>query len=78
MSPTSVALHPPKHGKKPKSDRFSRFSTEISYLHLLDRRKRADLMGALATLYPAILHLGGEDAGRGMVGEMTRICRQWK
>ena len=49
-----------------------------TYLHLLDRRKRADLMGDLATLYPAILHLGGEDAGRGMVGEMTRVCRQWK
>jgi hypothetical protein len=35
-------------------------------------------MGDLATLYPAILHLGGEDAGRGMVGEMERICKQWK
>ena len=39
-----------------------------AYLHLLDRRKRADLMGDLATLYPAILHLGGEDAGRGWGG----------
>ncbi len=29
-------------------------------------------MGDLATLYPAILHLGGEDAGRGMGGEMGR------
>ena len=28
-------------------------------------------MGDLATLYPAILHLGGEDAGRGMVGEIV-------
>ena len=49
-----------------------------TYLHLLAHRKRADLMGDLATLYPAILHLGGEDAGRGMVGEMGRICKQWK
>ena len=45
-----------------------------TYLHLLAHRKRADLMGDLATLYPAILHLGGEDAGR----EMQRVCRQWK
>ncbi len=49
-----------------------------SHLHLLAHRTRADLMGDLATLYPAILHLGGEDAGRGMVGEMGRICKQWK
>ena len=49
-----------------------------SYLHLLAHRTRANLMGDLATLYPAILHLGGEDAGRGMVGEMGRICKQWK
>jgi hypothetical protein len=47
-------------------------------LHLVANRTRADLMGDLATLYPAILHLGGEDAGRGMVGEMGRICKQWK
>ena len=49
-----------------------------TYLHLLTQRTRADLMGDLATLYPAILHLGGEDAGRGMVGEMGRVCKQWK
>ena len=49
-----------------------------TYLHLLAHRTRADLMGDLATLYPAILHLGGEDAGRGMVGEMGRVCKQWK
>ena len=47
-------------------------------IRLLANRKRADLMGDLATLYPAILHLGGEDAGRRMVREMTRVCRQWK
>jgi hypothetical protein len=35
-------------------------------------------MGDLATLYPAILYLGGEDAGRGMVGEMGQVCKQWK
>jgi len=35
-------------------------------------------MGDLATLYSAILHLGGEDAGRGMVEEMGRVCKQWK
>ncbi len=28
-------------------------------------------MGDLATLYPAILNPGGEDAGRGMVGEIV-------
>ena len=49
-----------------------------TYLHLLAHRTRADLMGDLATLYPAILHLGGEDAGRRMVGEMGRVCKQWK
>ncbi len=49
-----------------------------TYLHLLAHLKRASLMGDLATLYPAILHLGGEDAGRGMVGEMGRVCKQWK
>ena len=35
-------------------------------------------MGDLATLYPAILHLGGDDAGREMVGEMGMVCKQWK
>jgi hypothetical protein len=47
-------------------------------IHLFAHRTRAHLMGDLATLYPAILNLSGEDAGRGMVGEMTRVCRQWK
>jgi hypothetical protein len=37
---------------------------------------RGDLMGDLVTLYPAILHLGGEGAMRGVVDEMKRICRQ--
>jgi hypothetical protein len=49
-----------------------------SHLHLLAHRKRADLMGDLVTLYPAILHLGGEGAMRGVVDEMKRVCGQWK
>jgi hypothetical protein len=48
-----------------------------SHLHLLAHRKRADLMGDLATLYPAIIHLGGEAAMRGVVEEMKRVCGQW-
>jgi hypothetical protein len=47
------------------------------HLHLLAHRKRADLMGDLATLYPAIIHLGGEAAMRGVVDEMKRVCEQW-
>ena len=54
------------------------YSRWCEHLHFLAHRTRADLMGNLATLYPAILHLGGEEAGRGMVGEMGRVCRQWK
>ena len=49
-----------------------------NHLHLLAHRKRADLMGDLATLYPAIVHLGGEAAGRGMVDGMREVCGQWK
>ena len=49
-----------------------------AHLRLLAHRKRADLMGDLATLYPAILHLGGEAAGRGMVDVMREVCGQWK
>jgi hypothetical protein len=48
-----------------------------THLHLLAHRKRADLMGDLATLYPAIIHLGGEAAMRGVVEEMRRVCGQW-
>ena len=48
-----------------------------TYLHLLAHRTRVDLMSDLATLYPAILHLGGEDSGWGTVEEMGRVCRQW-
>jgi hypothetical protein len=31
-------------------------------------------MGDLVTLYPAIVHLGGEGAIRGVVDEMRRVC----
>jgi hypothetical protein len=48
-----------------------------SHLHLLAHRQRADLMGDLETLYPAIIHLGGEGAMRGVVDEMKRVCGQW-
>jgi hypothetical protein len=33
-------------------------------------------MGDL-TLYPAIIHLVGEAAMRGVVDEMKRVCEQW-
>jgi hypothetical protein len=35
-------------------------------------------MGDRLAFYPAILQLGGEYAGRGMVEEMERVCKQWK
>jgi ABC-type transporter Mla MlaB component len=54
------------------------YSDWKTHLHLLAHRKRADLMGDLATLYPAIVHLGqGEAAMRGVVEEMKRVCEQW-
>jgi hypothetical protein len=34
-------------------------------------------MGDLATLYPAIVHLGFDAAMRGVVEEMKRVCGQW-
>jgi hypothetical protein len=34
-------------------------------------------MGDRLTIYPAIVHLGGEAAMRGVVDEMKRICEQW-
>jgi hypothetical protein len=48
------------------------------YLHLLASRKRSGLMADLAKLYPAILHLGGETAMRGVVDAMDEVCGQWK
>ncbi len=49
-----------------------------STLHLLAHRDRADLITDLATLHPAILHLGGAAAIRGMVDAMRDVCQQWK
>ena len=49
-----------------------------SHLHLLAHRTRADLMQDLATLHPAIVHLGGKEAVRGMVDAMREVCSQWK
>lgn len=49
-----------------------------SYLHLIAHRTRADLMQNLAALYPAIVHLGGKEAVRGMVDAMREVCSQWK
>jgi hypothetical protein len=48
-----------------------------THLHLLSLRKRDDLMQDFATLYPAIIHLGGQPAMRGIVDEMKRIRQQW-
>ncbi|NET32058.1 MAG: hypothetical protein F6K19_08650 [Cyanothece sp. SIO1E1] len=49
-----------------------------SSLHLLAYRQRSDLMQDLVTLYPAILHLGGEAAMHGVVETMHEVCNQWK
>jgi hypothetical protein len=83
--PTIIEISHPQISAKVLSSYISRLPLDrlpytdwTTYLHLLAHRTRADLMGDLATLYPAILHLGGDDAGRGIVGEMGRICKQWK
>ena len=49
-----------------------------SALHLLASRQRSDLIQDLVTLYPAITHLGGEEAMRGVVDAMQEVCGQWK
>jgi NB-ARC domain/TIR domain len=49
-----------------------------SHLHLLAYSTRAALMKDIATLYPAIAHLGGKEAIRGMVDAMREVCNQWK
>ena len=49
-----------------------------THLHILAHRNRADLMQDLVTLYPAILHLGGTAAVRGVVDTMRQVCSQWK
>jgi hypothetical protein len=60
----------------PIGRKISSFSLD-HHLHRLAHRKSADLMGDLVTLYPAILHLGGEGAMWGGVDEMKRVCEQW-
>jgi len=57
-----------------RSLRFS-FSNQIVNRAIGDR---ADLMGDLAIAYPAIVQLGGEEAGHGMVKVMREMCSQWK
>jgi ABC-type transporter Mla MlaB component len=49
-----------------------------THLHILAHRKRSDLMQDLVTLYPAILHLGGTAAVRGVIDAMRQVCSQWK
>ena len=67
------------------SDSLSRFpiatlshSDWQVYLHFLAYHQRSDLMQDLATLYPAMLHLGGKAAIRGMADAMREVCSQWK
>jgi NB-ARC domain len=48
------------------------------YLHILAHRKRSELMEDLAQLYPAILHLGGVPAMRGVVDAINEVCSQWR
>ena len=54
------------------------YSEWQTHLHILAHRKRSDLMQDLVTLYPAILHLGGTAAVRGVVDTMRQVCSQWK
>ena len=54
------------------------YSEWQTYLHILAHRKRADLMQDLVTLYPAILHLGGTAAVRGVIDTMRQVCSQLK
>jgi uncharacterized protein YigA (DUF484 family) len=54
------------------------YSEWHKYLHLLAYSKRSDLMEDLVKLHPAILHLGGETAMRGVVDTMKEVCDQWK
>jgi ABC-type transporter Mla MlaB component len=54
------------------------YSEWQTHLHILAHRKRSDLMEDLVTLHPAILHLGGTAAVRGVVDTMRQVCSQWK
>ncbi|PZV14046.1 MAG: hypothetical protein DCF20_14140 [Pseudanabaena sp.] len=54
------------------------YSEWQTHLHILAHCKRSNLMEDLVTLYPAILHLGGTAAVRGVVDTMRQVCSQWK
>ncbi len=54
------------------------YSDWKTFLHLLASRNRSNLMPNLATLYPAIQHLGGETAMPRVVESMRQVCSQWK
>jgi glycerol-3-phosphate cytidylyltransferase-like family protein len=54
------------------------YSEWQTHLHILAHRKRSDLMQDLVTLHPAILHLGGTAAVRGVIDAMRQVCSQWK
>ena len=54
------------------------YSEWQTHLHILAHRQRSDLMQDLVTLYPALLHLGGSAAVRGVVDAMRQVCSQWK
>ena len=54
------------------------YSEWQTHLHILSHRERSDLMQDFVTLYPAILHLGGTAAVRGVIDTMRQVCSQWK
>jgi ABC-type transporter Mla MlaB component len=54
------------------------YSEWQTHLHILAHRERSELMEDLVTLYPAILHLGGTAAVRGVIDTMRQVCSQWK
>jgi NB-ARC domain len=58
-------------------DRLS-FQEWCKYLHILAHSQRPNLIHYLPRLYPAILHLGGATAMRGVVDAMNEVCDQWR
>jgi NB-ARC domain len=58
-------------------DRLS-FQEWCKYLHILAHSQRPNLIYDLPQLYPAIFHLGGETAMRGVVDAMNEVCTQWR
>jgi ABC-type transporter Mla MlaB component len=72
--------------KPTRAEAISGYITRLSppysecqaHLHILAHRKRSNLMEDLVTLYPAILHLGGTAAVRGVIDTMRQVCSQWK